>query len=125
MLGLQQQLRSAVVADEQRQVGRHRVWRLKSDRLSEIRNTIQTMGTVSLRERRQITLPPDIVAAAGLQTNDTLEISLINGVIQLVPTHQARARARPMSRFLGAAGTVYGASADDVDAYVRSQRDSW
>lgn len=83
------------------------------------------MSTVSLRERRQITLPPDIVAAAGLETNDTLEISLINGVIQLVPTHKARAKGRTMSRFLGAAGAVYGATAGDVDAYVREQRDSW
>ena len=83
------------------------------------------MSTISLRERRQITLPPEIVAAAGLETNDTLEISLVNGVIQLVPTNASRARARPMRRFLGAVGSVYGATADEADAYVRSQRDSW
>lgn len=82
------------------------------------------MSTVSLRERRQITLPSDIVAAAGLETNDTLEISLVNGVIQLVPVHKTRARADSMSRFLGVS-KVYGATVEAVDAHVREQRDGW
>lgn len=83
------------------------------------------MSTVSLRERRQITLPPDIVAAAGLATNDTLEISFSNGVIQLVPTHSANSNGRSMSRFLNAAHGIYGDNAAEVDAYVRDQRNSW
>ena len=83
------------------------------------------MSTVSLRDRRQITLPPDIVAAAGLQTNDTLEISFANGVIQLMPSHMATRKGRSMSRFLGAASGLYGDTAADVDTHVREQRDSW
>jgi bifunctional DNA-binding transcriptional regulator/antitoxin component of YhaV-PrlF toxin-antitoxin module len=83
------------------------------------------MSIVNLRDRRQITLPPDIVSAAGLQVNDPLEVSLINGVIQLVPAGKGRGAQRSISRFLGAAGGVYGQTAAEVDAYVREQRDSW
>mgnify|MGYP001211653638 CR=1 FL=1 len=81
--------------------------------------------TISLRDRRQITLPADIVAAAGLQTHDTLEVRVVNGVIQLTPSAAMQAPARSMSRFLGAAHGVYGSTVEDVDAGVRELRDSW
>ncbi len=83
------------------------------------------MAIINLRDRRQITLPPEIVSAAGLQVNDELEVSLINGVIQLVPAGKGRAPQRSMSRFLGSAAGMYGQSAAEVDAYVREQRESW
>jgi len=83
------------------------------------------MSTVSLRDRRQVTLPQEIVTAAGLETNDTLEISVVNGVIQLVPVNKARANGKTMARFLGAAGSLYGSTATEVDTCVREQRNSW
>jgi bifunctional DNA-binding transcriptional regulator/antitoxin component of YhaV-PrlF toxin-antitoxin module len=83
------------------------------------------MSTVLIRDRRQITLPSDIVLAAGLQVNDALEVSLINGVIQLVPAGRAAQRRQSMARFQGAASGIYGESAAEVDAYVREQRDGW
>ncbi len=83
------------------------------------------MHTVSLRDRRQITLPQEIVTAAGLETNDTLAISVVNGVIQLVPVNKARANGKTMARFLGAAGALYGSTATEVDTYVREQRNNW
>ena len=43
------------------------------------------MSAVHLRERRQVTLPSDVVSAAGLETNDSLDVSYVNGVIYLVP----------------------------------------
>ncbi len=84
-----------------------------------------TTTTISLRDRRQITLPADIVSAAGLQTNDTLDISLVNGAIVLVPSHAAKTAPRAMSRFLGAAQGVYGQTAAEADAHVRAERDAW
>ncbi len=81
------------------------------------------MGSVHLRERRQITLPTDIVAAAGLQTDDVLQASYVNGVIHLVPSRKQAQRA-DMRRFVGAAGAVYG-SADTMNQYLRDERDSW
>lgn len=82
-------------------------------------------ATVSLRDRRQITLPAEIVSAAGLSTNDTLEVRLVNGNIVLVPTHVAQPAPRSMSRFLGAAQGLYGATAEEADAQLRAQRDEW
>jgi AbrB family looped-hinge helix DNA binding protein len=81
--------------------------------------------TVSLRDRRQITLPADVVTAMGLVTNDTLEVRVVNGGILLVPTHGVPAPQRSMSRFVGAARGVYGQTAEEADALVRELRDSW
>ena len=83
------------------------------------------MSTINLRERRQITLPAEIVAAVGLQTNDALDISVVNGVIQLVPLTGVHKERPAMNRFLGATPGLYGQSAEEADAYVRQQRDSW
>lgn len=83
------------------------------------------MSTIILRERRQITLPAEVVSAAGLHTNDTLEVSVVNGVIQLVPAARANETVPAMRRFLGATAGLYGQSAEDADAYVRQQRESW
>ncbi|BDI04743.1 AbrB/MazE/SpoVT family DNA-binding domain-containing protein [Sphaerotilus microaerophilus] len=82
-------------------------------------------ATVSLRGRRRITLPAEIVSADGLSTNDTLEVRLVNGSIVLVPTHAARPAPRSMSRFLVAARGLYGATAEEADAQLRAQRDEW
>lgn len=81
--------------------------------------------TISLRDRRQITLPADIVAAAGLVTDDTLTVSLVNGAIVLAPTRAPRQAPRSMARFIGAAQGVYGASKEEADAALRQARDDW
>ena len=83
------------------------------------------MSTVTLRERRQITLPADVVAAVGIQVNDELDIRVVNGVIQMAPRVGASPQRPAMSRFLGATAGLYGHSAEEADAYVREQRDSW
>ncbi|MDZ7592794.1 MAG: AbrB/MazE/SpoVT family DNA-binding domain-containing protein [Rubrivivax sp.] len=83
------------------------------------------MTTVTLRERRQITLPAEVVTAAGIQVNDELDVRVVCGVIQMVPRVGASPQRPKMSRFLGAATGVYGGSAEESDAYVRQQRDSW
>jgi antitoxin component of MazEF toxin-antitoxin module len=82
------------------------------------------MSAVHLRDRRQITLPPDVVAAADLQVNDALEVSYVNGVIQLVP-QKARKKPADLSRYLGALRHVYGSSTEEIDASIRAERDSW
>jgi bifunctional DNA-binding transcriptional regulator/antitoxin component of YhaV-PrlF toxin-antitoxin module len=82
------------------------------------------MSAVHLRERRQITLPVDIVAAAGLTTDDKLEASFVNGVIHLVP-HSSPPRSSDMRRFLGAAKGIYGADDAAVNTYVNEQREAW
>ena len=83
------------------------------------------MSIINLRDRRQITLPADVVEAVGLQTNDTLEVSALNGVIHLVPVAAVARRSPSMRHFLGATAGLYGQSAEQADEYVRQQRDSW
>lgn len=83
------------------------------------------MSTISLRDRRQVTLPADVVAAVGLQTHDSLDVSVVNGVIHLVPLAAAARHTPSLRRFLGATAGLYGQSAEQADDYVRQQRDSW
>ncbi len=80
--------------------------------------------TLSIHDRRQITLPSEIVAAASLQTDDMLKASYLNGVIQLVPTHSL-ARRGDMGRFLGSAGASYGTDDAALNNCVRKHRDAW
>lgn len=83
------------------------------------------MSTITLRERRQITLPAEVVAAVGLRINDELDVRVVDGVIQMSPRAGASPRRPAMSRFLGATAGLYGQDADEADACVRQQRDSW
>jgi bifunctional DNA-binding transcriptional regulator/antitoxin component of YhaV-PrlF toxin-antitoxin module len=82
-------------------------------------------SNVNLRDRRQITLPAEIVAAAGLKTDDQLEVRWQNGAIVMVPTQAAKAPPRSMARFQGATKGLYGATEEEANAYVRDQRDTW
>jgi bifunctional DNA-binding transcriptional regulator/antitoxin component of YhaV-PrlF toxin-antitoxin module len=86
---------------------------------------MDTTNTVNLRDRRQITLPADIVAAAGLKTDDQLQVSWRNGAIVLVPTRAGQAAVPSMRRFLGVAKGVYGSSSADVDQRLREERAQW
>jgi bifunctional DNA-binding transcriptional regulator/antitoxin component of YhaV-PrlF toxin-antitoxin module len=82
------------------------------------------MSTARLRDRRQVTLPSDVVAAAQLEIDDPLEVRYANGVILLVPL-RPRAPARDLGRFVGAAGTIYGKDSRAMDRYLQHQRDGW
>jgi bifunctional DNA-binding transcriptional regulator/antitoxin component of YhaV-PrlF toxin-antitoxin module len=82
------------------------------------------MSTAHLRDRRQITLPVDVVAAAGLQPDDALNVRLVNGVIHLVPLRKGAAPS-DMRRFLGAAHSCYGPDTNSMNQHLRDQRDAW
>lgn len=82
------------------------------------------MAAVQLRDRRQITLPSEVVAAAALQVNDALEVSYVNGVIQLVPL-KAKKKPVDMRKYIGLLKGMYGNTTEEMNAYVRNERDSW
>jgi len=82
-------------------------------------------ATIHLRDRRQITLPAEVVAAVGLSTDDALDVRVVEGSILLVPRRSAQNPARSMSRFVGAGRGVFGQTAADADALVRDLRDEW
>ena len=84
-----------------------------------------SVATIHLRDRRQITLPAEVVAAVGLSTDDALDVRVLEGSILLVPRRSAKNPARSMSRFVGAGRGVFGQTAADADALVRDLRDEW
>ena len=79
---------------------------------------------IRIRERNQITLPATITNAAKLSPNDALEVSFTNGVITLVPV-STQAKRRSILDYVGSAKGVWGKTAEEVDALIRSERDSW
>ncbi len=80
---------------------------------------------MTLRDLCQVTLPAEVVAAVGLETNGSLEVRVVAGSIVLTPTGTAAAPPRSMARFLGAARAAYGGTAEEADAIVRRERESW
>ena len=82
------------------------------------------MQTVQLRDRRQITLPPAVVAQAQLQTADELSIRFKDGVIELRPIKRAALAGVDIRQFLGSVKT-YGDTPEQVQAYLRAERDGW
>lgn len=82
------------------------------------------MTQVRIRERNQITLPSAIATAARLATNDKLEISLVNGVITLIPLAQ-KGKRRTIMEFVGLAPGLWGKTKAEIDANMRAERDSW
>ena len=81
--------------------------------------------TVTLRSRRRITLTAPIAAAAGLRPGDELNVAVADGSIVLTPIPAIPRLRQAASRFLGAARGVYGDAAEETDARLREDRDSW
>ena len=82
------------------------------------------MPQVRIRERNQITLPATITSAAKLSPNDALEVNFINGVITLVPV-LIQTKRRSIMDYVGSGKGIWGKTAEEIDAHIRSERDSW
>jgi bifunctional DNA-binding transcriptional regulator/antitoxin component of YhaV-PrlF toxin-antitoxin module len=84
------------------------------------------METVRMRERRQLTLPADVVEQVQIKTNDALQVAVVNGDIQLTPLLIASNKKISMRSFLGIAKGVY-ASGDQSSPsqYVEDLRNEW
>ena len=82
------------------------------------------MPRVRMRERNQLTIPKAITEAAGLQPNDALDVTYVNGVIIIVPVRKA-AKKFSIKEFVGSAKGIYGKTAEDIDQYILNERDSW
>ena len=88
-------------------------------------NARSMTSTITLRSRRRLTLPAPIAAAAGLRADDELNVSLTDGSIVLTPIPAIPRLRQATSHFLGAARGVYGDAAEEADARLREERDSW
>ena len=82
------------------------------------------MPTVRVRDKHQITLPRAIAEAANVTVDDTLTVEYTNGVITLMPAKSKKNRVTAQD-FLGALRGSYAQTVAEIDANLRSERDSW
>ncbi len=84
------------------------------------------METVRMRERRQLTLPAEVVEQVQIKTNDALQVSVVNGVIQLTPIHSAMVRKVSLRPLLGVAKGVYQTAEQvKLGQYIENLRNEW
>lgn len=83
----------------------------------ELVNSMQAIVEVS--GKRQITIPVDIFRALGLKPGARLAVRVENGkmIISSVGSHT--------ELLAGSLKNVYGRTKEEVDNYIRSQRESW
>jgi bifunctional DNA-binding transcriptional regulator/antitoxin component of YhaV-PrlF toxin-antitoxin module len=85
------------------------------------------MSKIRLEKLRRLTLPPEIIAQAGLRQDDVLEASYQGGAIILRPAPEPDP-ARPALSMMDYAGACKGAWGDtpaEVEFHVAQDRASW
>ena len=87
------------------------------------------MPYIKVKQKYQVTLPSNIREAIGIHEGDTLEARAENGNIVLVP--QLVQKRRPaekkkidISKYVGSMTGVYGSTTQEVEEYIRQQRNS-
>lgn len=84
------------------------------------------METIRMRERRQLTLPAEVVEQVQIKTNDALQVTVVNGVIQLTPMHSATVKKVSLRPFLGVAKGVYQTDEQgSLSQYIENLRNEW
>lgn len=83
-----------------------------------------SMPQVRVSDKYQITLPSSIVRAAHLQPGDVLDVNYRNGLITFTVKSTSKKR-RSIMDYIGITNGVYGTTANEVDAYISSERESW
>jgi bifunctional DNA-binding transcriptional regulator/antitoxin component of YhaV-PrlF toxin-antitoxin module len=84
------------------------------------------METVKMRERRQLTLPAGVVEQVQIKTNDALQVTVVNGVIQLTPLHPGTSKKISLRPLLGLAKGVYQTEEKEpLSQYVEELRNEW
>ncbi|MDE2572440.1 MAG: AbrB/MazE/SpoVT family DNA-binding domain-containing protein [bacterium] len=75
---------------------------------------------VTIRPKNQITLPAEIAERLGVRAGDRILFSLLES--EELP----RVEVRPLRRsYAGILRGVYGETEEEIEAYVRGERESW
>lgn len=82
------------------------------------------MPQVRMRERNQLTIPMAITQAAGIEPNDALEVTYVNGVIIIVPVVKT-VKKFSIKDFVGSAHGTWGKTDEEINHFIRNERDSW
>jgi len=82
------------------------------------------MPVVKVRPKGQITIPIDILNNWNLHSEEKVNITLINGIVILTPLNRLEKKKSIMS-YAGIASGIWGADANEIDNFIRDERDSW
>jgi antitoxin component of MazEF toxin-antitoxin module len=89
---------------------------------------LTAMPQVKLREKGQVTIPADLLQEWSrknqVATNDSIEVSLSNGVLMLIPSKRHTAKRDIMS-FAGAGKGLWGNTHEDIKTSIQQLRNSW
>ena len=80
------------------------------------------MPVVKIRPKGQITIPSKILTAWHVQSNEQINVNLVNGAVILTPI---RKNKTSIMSYAGIAQGLWGESADDPDNFIRNERESW
>jgi bifunctional DNA-binding transcriptional regulator/antitoxin component of YhaV-PrlF toxin-antitoxin module len=79
---------------------------------------------IRVRAKSQMTIPTSIVKEAGIQEGDLLAFTFRGGVLSLDLRKNKPSKPSVM-KYVGVTQGTYGKTAEQVDAYIRQERDSW
>lgn len=82
------------------------------------------MPEATIRPKGQITIPAEILQTWHVNPQDKINVTLVNGVVMLTPVKRTE-KKRSIRAYAGVARGVWGNSADEIDAFVSKERDSW
>lgn len=82
------------------------------------------MTQVRVRLKHQITIPTRIAEAAHIKPDDILEVAYVNGVVTLVPASR-KVRKESVLAYAGIARGLWGQTTAEIEADLKSDRDSW
>ena len=89
----------------------------------------ETMLQVALHDTYQLTLPKAIIEKADIHQDDVFAISYEKGKITLVkidnPQKNLPTQKNSIMDFIGSTKGLYGNTTEEIDAYIKNERDSW
>ncbi|MHB8376583.1 MAG: AbrB/MazE/SpoVT family DNA-binding domain-containing protein [Dehalococcoidia bacterium] len=80
-------------------------------------------GTTRLSSKNQITLPVNIVRQLGLRAGDEIDLLVLGGTVQL--ERLPRTPREWVERYRGSISVPGWETKEQIDAYVRGERESW
>lgn len=81
------------------------------------------MTEIIIRQRGQVTIPRDIVEAAGLEPGTHMDLHYANGVIVLRPFRRG-AEADDLMSYAGIARHLWGSTDEEVDSWIAREREA-
>lgn len=82
------------------------------------------MSKVTIRQRNQVTLPAEMLAALGVSVGDVGE-AFVQGGALVLRFRDRQAAQESVERAFGACSGMWGSSAREIDESLAADRRSW